>query len=105
MRLIDADMFEESLKQAQNECRHKEGGNFLFGFLSKVRANLEKMPTVDAAPVIHARWIESDFVYTDTYYKCSNCGEAWVLNDGTPVENNMNYCPRCGARMDGEEDG
>ena len=42
----------------------------------------------------------------DTYdcgtYVCSKCGEPWTLIDGTPVENNMNFCPACGAPMSDE---
>lgn len=35
----------------------------------------------------------------DEYYECSNCGEPWVLMAGTPKDNNMNFCPNCGAEM------
>lgn len=35
----------------------------------------------------------------DTHYRCSVCGEEWYLEDGTPKQNNMNFCPRCGADM------
>jgi hypothetical protein len=49
----------------------------------------------------HGHWIEQDD-YNDTYYECSVCGEPWVLIDGTPSENNMCFCPKCGAKMDGE---
>ena len=37
-------------------------------------------------------------------YRCTSCGEIWTLNDGTPEENNMNYCPKCGANMRGEQE-
>ena len=37
----------------------------------------------------------------DEYYECSNCGETWVLSAGTPKDNNMNFCPKCGADMKG----
>ena len=36
----------------------------------------------------------------DTHYRCSVCGEEWYLEDGTPEQNNMNFCPRCGACME-----
>jgi DNA-directed RNA polymerase subunit RPC12/RpoP len=49
----------------------------------------------------HGHWIEQDD-YNDTYYKCSVCGEPWVLIDGTPLENGMHFCPKCGARMESE---
>ena len=37
-------------------------------------------------------------------YECTYCGEIWTLNDGTPEENNMNYCPKCGADMRGKQE-
>lgn len=45
MRLIDADAFDKVLKDAQTECK-KNGGNFRFGVLNNVRANLAKAPTI-----------------------------------------------------------
>lgn len=27
------------------------------------------------------------------------CGVAWILEDGTPADNGMNYCPRCGRPL------
>ena len=45
MRLIDADAFDNVLKDAQTECK-KNGGNFRFGVLNNVRANLAKAPTI-----------------------------------------------------------
>ncbi len=27
------------------------------------------------------------------------CGEKWCLEDGTPANNNMNYCPGCGRHL------
>jgi hypothetical protein len=32
------------------------------------------------------------------YWECS-CGEAWVIIDGSPKENNYNYCPSCGEKI------
>lgn len=29
---------------------------------------------------------------------------AWVLWEGTPAENGMNYCPRCGAKLEQEKE-
>lgn len=39
--------------------------------------------------------------YTGVYI-CSNCGCKWELNAGTPEDNDMNYCPECGADMRGD---
>ncbi len=46
------------------------------------------------------KWIEQDGFDGDVYYDCSVCGESWVLIEGTPKENGMNYCPHCGAKME-----
>lgn len=64
--------------------------------------------TLDVAPVRHGRWIPSDMGggSPDEAYVCSACGEPFVLIDGlTPAENNFNWCPNCGAKMDGEDIG
>lgn len=46
------------------------------------------------------RWIERFDIWDDILqYECSVCGKLWVLNDGTPKNNEMNYCPKCGAKM------
>lgn len=51
-------------------------------------------PTVDAVPVVHGEWEIVDFAGN---MKCSVCGEIGCkLNDET------NYCPNCGSKMDGE---
>ena len=52
---------------------------------------------VDVAPVVHGRWIADGDGYHWTY-NCSIC--AW--KDGYPFNERHNYCPNCGARMDGE---
>lgn len=50
MRLIDAEALDRSLADAQAKCK-KSGGNFRFGVLSNVRANIADAPTIDAIPV------------------------------------------------------
>ena len=54
---------------------------------------IEKAEAVDAAPVVHGRWISQDSTYTK--YQCSACKERNFDGVGR-------YCPNCGARMDKE---
>ena len=35
----------------------------------------------------------------EEYYECSACGNAFVLIEGSPKENDYNFCPNCGADM------
>ena len=70
----------------------------------RCRDALSAVPAADVAEVRHGRWIPSDMGggEPDEAYICSECGEPWTLIDGNPAENNMRYCPACGARMDKE---
>lgn len=65
---------------------------------------IKDIPAADVQPVEHGCWEEvTDYGgWGDTHYRCSVCGEEWYLEDGKPKDNNMNFCPRCGAKMDGE---
>jgi NAD-dependent SIR2 family protein deacetylase len=40
-------------------------------------------------------FIEDDY----NTWECSNCREWWIINDGTPYENRMEYCPCCGSKI------
>ena len=60
---------------------------------------IDEMPTADVAPVRHGRWIEQS---EESLYSCSVCGAEWVTIEGTPEENDMDFCPHCGAKMDGD---
>ena len=48
------------------------------------------------------KWLYKPNEYDDDTYECSQCGEPGTLIDGTPEENNMKFCPNCGADMRGE---
>lgn len=49
------------------------------------------------------RW---ELIHDDwNVYQCTECKEWWTLECATPQENNMNFCPFCGADMrDGEDE-
>ena len=79
------------------DCNHC----LLHGAIEKIIA----IPAADVAPVRHGKWKDEADYDGDSMYVCSECGETWTLIDGTPIDNNMYYCPHCGARMDGEDHG
>ena len=63
---------------------------------------IKKIPKgiiVDVAPVLHGRWIEQEKYTFGVLYDCSICDNR-ILDNG----HSWNYCPNCGAKMDGGED-
>lgn len=72
----------------------------------EVREVINSVPSADVVEVRHGKWSEEnpDYLDGDSVYVCSVCGETWTLIEGTPLDNNMHYCPNCGAKMDGGQD-
>lgn len=58
-----------------------------------VRSIVRRTPAADVAPVVHGRWLCVD-TDTEQFFLCNRCKkkEFWESN----------YCPNCGARMDGD---
>ena len=54
--------------------------------------------TVEAEPVRHGKWIDVKGSNGKDYRKCSECLHT---QDITGL---LNYCPVCGAKMEGEEE-
>ena len=68
--------------------------------LPVIRQNIMDIPAADVAPVRHGRWVEKEKYTFGIMYDCSLC-ENRILDNGHP----WNYCPNCGAKMDGGENG
>ena len=66
---------------------------------------INSIPAADVAPVVHARWIHSRYEDCSEQFelvKCSQCNhEAYAM---AFYVRGGNYCPACGAKMDGGAD-
>ena len=82
---------------AQTSCRKYSFAESYDAFA--VDCILKSIHAADVAPVRHGRWIEQEKYTFGTMYDCSICGNR-ILDNGHP----WNYCPNCGAKMDGGED-
>ena len=71
-------------------------------FSDGVRTIIAGIPAADVAPVVHGHFVHDGprFAGGVDLWHCSRCGRLV-----TDVERNrFDYCPWCGARMDGDSD-
>lgn len=68
----------------------------------KLEVSLRRIPAVDVAPVVHGNFVHDGprIAHGVDWWHCSNCG--WLASG---VETRFDYCPNCGARMDGDSNG
>ena len=103
---IEREALEVELNHRLNFLMGENGeyDHYTSGFDEAV-TRVENFPAADVAPVVHGRWDDSGrytFPSGNTAVRCTNCGCA--LTESEYRLNNWNYCPVCGARMDGGED-
>ena len=84
------------------KCRKQRWGKYCPDGACSQRKVWERLKeyedAADVAPVRHGRWIEDH-----DYLKCPDCS-VMVKRDFTFFDiGDWNYCPNCGARMDGAE--
>ena len=61
---------------------------------------IEALPAADVAPVVHGCFepcFDENGNWRQGFAKCSNCGKEYYAQ----VINHFDYCPNCGAKMDG----
>ena len=93
MRLIDADALE---KRAYDDLHYRaviEDWEF-----DVITNYLDAAPAIEAEPVKHGRW---EFKHPNGW-ACSECGEWGLMIDNRGICKS-DYCPNCGAKMDGKE--
>ena len=100
MRPIDADKLSKQIEElyldgdsASNHlCINNE--DTLIGKFQVLDLICDQPTVEDVAPVVHARWISKMHKMWGRCPTCSHCGRI--------VQEETNYCPRCGAKMGGE---
>ena len=101
-RLIDADAFKIEFCE---KCNNVSCDAPLTNTDCFTMYMLDNTPTIEAEPVRHGRWVPLSYDgYADGYpvydeWECSECHFA-CEGEGEPP---LNYCPNCGAKMDGGE--
>lgn len=69
--------------------------------LDRAQRAILDAPAADVAPVRHGRWIDKG-----EYAVCTECGgRSGIQYDGVePISLMTQFCPNCGAKMDGGVD-
>lgn len=77
--------------------------NHVFTDITDIRIRLDQYGLKETK---HGEWSLNIDDWFGDCYKCSACGEEFILNEGNPKDNGYNYCPNCGADMrGGDNDG
>lgn len=79
--------------------------------LEMVVKHFRSAPAADVAPMVHGRWV--DFYGDHKTAECSECQQLFAVTFGFPAkpeyfaafQDFYRYCPSCGAKMGGAEDG
>jgi hypothetical protein len=94
-RLIDANALSCGIDGCSFESGYDAG---------KVLIMIAEAPTVDAVEVVHGKWTPIDVIakkagYAVRYYRHAEC----KVNPCRLFECMNDYCPNCGAKMDGDK--
>ena len=113
-RLIDADTALQRLQNALDDC-HEFKHSFAYRAVELVAEFLQEIPAVDAVEVVHGRWgiIGGDLHSNGYPVVCTVCNKAHFVHYKKSLGGlNLNelfelpnYCPNCGAKMDGDGNG
>ena len=101
MRLIDADALVQRYKEHKELlAKNREKNQEKINFLHALTLDVKRAKKIEAEPVRYGRWkaeIITDALGCKRYfYACSVCGKK--------SDDWYDYCPNCGAKMDGGEE-
>lgn len=90
----------EAISEEIRKYYYKNPPNFSYGEgfdrgLDRAQRAILDTPAADVAPVRHGRWVPTEAPFMNECEDCSMCGYRTVWG------HRYNYCPNCGAKMDG----
>lgn len=96
LKLLSAETVEAKIIKVLVECMIKHRP--LNEVSDKVLCALHDIPAVDAVPVVHSKWkmVGADKRGRGGTFVCLDCDKCYPFT--------CDYCPNCGAKMDGEGD-
>ena len=80
------------MASARSVLKHLyEEGRMTFAQYEKIDRNLKEPK--------QGEWIDISDGWQEGTFRCSSCQMEFVLIEGTPEDNEYNFCPNCGADM------
>ena len=122
MRLIDADaLIDDVMDRYCCSCDKRKGmknGKYRIVYrvgdapcracdIDDMKCELDDAPTIDAVPVVHGKWEQREVFDSKVVDQlqsafCPVC-KRYHTTPYSYYFSNYNYCPNCGAKMDGGE--
>lgn len=80
----------------RDHCDKEHANEHFINGIETVMEYAENLPAADVAPVVHGRWVADGGILI-----CLNCEAEIEAKNTFGEDNHRNYCPKCGAKMDG----
>ena len=93
--MAEKEYIEREAALKQNYFSESKTPDDNYRFNAEIKFCISSLPAADVAPVKHGHWINENF-----YTHCSACGKM-AIYDKYGQEFESDYCPHCGAKMDG----
>ena len=102
-RLIDANILEKILLKLSSENMDIGLPQMASGINTAI-CQLQAVPTINAIKVVHSYWTTKRTTYHDGELYCARCGQEAGSEYGRYTYVKSDFCPNCGAKMDGKEE-
>ena len=99
MRLIDADALKKLVKELRDDAPYSNVRWYVCNVILSMLGDENQTPTIEAEPVRHGRWVSDE---VDVLFHCSVCETQISTSWDYDCDEMWNYCPNCGAKMDGD---
>ena len=101
-RYIDADKLYELIRTNDYRLATINGSIDYGMFTVGIKQAIDETPTADVAEVRHGKWLTWEEQFPDRKPTKKNNLGVFCNNCHSHADNMTDYCPHCGAKMDGD---
>lgn len=93
---------EDAIDAATQDSTENRTHSFRAG-QARSASRIKALPSADVVPVVHGYWFVDERPESDREVICSVCEEP-VFKYHDHIDWRLEYCPHCGAKMDGGDE-